>query len=101
MTSTLLFDPKYISSAVKGQLKPGFIVRPLDSSDYNKGTYASYTQTQRSAHFASIFIRQLLIHYLLSHLNCPLSLASCSSVGANNLRILGMLGNVDFCGENA
>ena len=32
-----LFNTKYISSAVQKQLKQGFIVRPLNAGDYDKG----------------------------------------------------------------
>ncbi len=32
-----LFDSKYISKEVQKSLKEGFIVRPLASSDYEKG----------------------------------------------------------------
>lgn len=32
-----LFSPTLISPEIKAQLKPGFIVRPLTSNDYEKG----------------------------------------------------------------
>ncbi|KAJ3301560.1 Glucosamine-phosphate N-acetyltransferase-like protein [Kappamyces sp. JEL0829] len=35
--SSDLFSPKYISPQVAKQLKPGFVVRPLSSADYEKG----------------------------------------------------------------
>ncbi|TPX57982.1 hypothetical protein PhCBS80983_g03462 [Powellomyces hirtus] len=56
MSSTLsqpLFDPIYISQDVQNQLKQGFIVRPLEPSDYEKERYA-YLKAHNHEYFTIV-----------------------------------------------
>ncbi|KAI9094611.1 acyl-CoA N-acyltransferase [Phlyctochytrium arcticum] len=44
MSGAPLFNPAYISQDVQGQLKEGFVVRPLEAGDYEKGFLDALSQ---------------------------------------------------------